>query len=303
MNNALSEELLSKFSADGNKLINNNSVKFLGKFGLQWRGHGSTLSIGDNVTISNGSIKFQPGGGEIYIGSNCTVKGNLEVSEGGIIIIGDSTFINRISDIRAGEGAKIEIGMKCLFSNVKILTSDMHSIIDISTKLRTNPAKGIVIEDEVWLAEDTKVSKGVRIGKGSIISSGSLVTKSIAPYSLAVGRPAKVVRTGVTWTRKLQKMPATEAPEFEPDEISLNKEILKHLAKQKKYALIDAVISRHSYEGLPAFALWYLFLSKYKMGVIMKNYKEILDTVLRSHPKHEGALKMRSVLRDNGGKS
>ena len=36
---------------------------------------------------------------------------------------------------------------------------------------------------------------GVTIGIGSVIGAGSLVTKNIPDYSVAVGIPAKVIRT------------------------------------------------------------------------------------------------------------
>lgn len=38
------------------------------------------------------------------------------------------------------------------------------------------------------------VMPGVTIGEGAIVGVGSLVTKDVPPYSLAVGRPAKVVK-------------------------------------------------------------------------------------------------------------
>ena len=39
------------------------------------------------------------------------------------------------------------------------------------------------------------VMPGVTIGEGAIIGAGSLVTKDVPPYSVAVGNPAKVVKT------------------------------------------------------------------------------------------------------------
>ena len=39
------------------------------------------------------------------------------------------------------------------------------------------------------------IMPGVTIGEGAIVGIGSLVTKDIPPYSLAVGSPAKVVKT------------------------------------------------------------------------------------------------------------
>jgi len=41
---------------------------------------------------------------------------------------------------------------------------------------------------------DTLIMPGVTIGEGAIIGAGSLVTKDIPDWSIALGRPAKVVR-------------------------------------------------------------------------------------------------------------
>lgn len=52
----------------------------------------------------------------------------------------------------------------------------------------------IIIEDDVWIGTGVIVNKNITIGKGSIIGAGSVVTKSIPPYSIAVGVPCKVIR-------------------------------------------------------------------------------------------------------------
>ena len=53
----------------------------------------------------------------------------------------------------------------------------------------------VIIEDNVWVGEFAAILKGVTVGKGSIIGSHSVVTKDVPPYSIAVGNPARIVRT------------------------------------------------------------------------------------------------------------
>lgn len=44
--------------------------------------------------------------------------------------------------------------------------------------------------------------KGAVIGDGAIIGSDTTITKPVDPNTLVVGRPQKVVKTGVKWTRE-----------------------------------------------------------------------------------------------------
>lgn len=53
---------------------------------------------------------------------------------------------------------------------------------------------GVVIEDDVWIGDYAIILNGVRVGRGSIIGAGAVVTKSLEPYSVAVGCPARVVK-------------------------------------------------------------------------------------------------------------
>jgi acetyltransferase-like isoleucine patch superfamily enzyme len=51
------------------------------------------------------------------------------------------------------------------------------------------------IEKGCWIGEKVIILPGVNIGKRSIIGAGSVVTKSIPEYSIAVGNPARVIKT------------------------------------------------------------------------------------------------------------
>ena len=115
------------------------------------------------------------------------------------ISLGDDVFI--------GKGAKfssltsIRIGKKVMFGpNVTIMGGD-HNIskigrfmFDVKEKLPDNDLD-IIIEDDVWIASNVTILKGVVIGNGSVIGASSLVTKSIPPYSIAFGVPAKVIKS------------------------------------------------------------------------------------------------------------
>jgi len=56
-------------------------------------------------------------------------------------------------------------------------------------------SRPITIEDKVWIGANVVVLPGVRIGYGSVIGAGSVVTRDVPPMSLALGVPARVVRT------------------------------------------------------------------------------------------------------------
>jgi acetyltransferase-like isoleucine patch superfamily enzyme len=56
----------------------------------------------------------------------------------------------------------------------------------------------IYIEDDVWIGARSIILSGVRIGEGSIVAAGSVVTKSVPPYSIVGGVPARVIKS--RWT-------------------------------------------------------------------------------------------------------
>jgi virginiamycin A acetyltransferase len=57
------------------------------------------------------------------------------------------------------------------------------------------PSRGdTVVGHDVWLGYQALVMAGVTIGHGAVIAAGSVVTADIAPYAIAGGNPARVIR-------------------------------------------------------------------------------------------------------------
>jgi acetyltransferase-like isoleucine patch superfamily enzyme len=53
----------------------------------------------------------------------------------------------------------------------------------------------VIIKDGAHIGIGAIIMPGVTIGEGAIIGAGAVVTKDIPPYSVAVGMPAKVIKT------------------------------------------------------------------------------------------------------------
>lgn len=68
----------------------------------------------------------------------------------------------------------------------------------------------ITIGEDCWIGGNVVVLPGVTIGKGSTIGAGSVVTKDIPPNSVAVGNPARVIKTVVPSAAPLP-LPGSEA--------------------------------------------------------------------------------------------
>ena len=174
--------------------------------------NGSIIFEGDdnNVVMEEGTVLL---GGRIQFGSGCTfVSGrdcrlasiDVYAVKNGRVRIGDRTGFTWHTRLQLHEPGEIVIGADCLIAGTTALSvSDMHSLVDIESGHRINPAKNIVLGDRVWLGEGVKVLKGVSIGDGAAVGASAVVTKDIPGNVVAAGIPARVVRRGVTWRQEL----------------------------------------------------------------------------------------------------
>lgn len=168
------------------------------------RGNRNRLAIGQHALAGNIQVSLGTGC-NVEIGENCHL-GSLFIyaAKGAQVSIGSNTTFNGRTRLLLHEKGRITIGVGCLFaSEIDVTISDMHSIIDAQSRKRLNPARDVTIEDSVWVGQRAIILKGSHIEAGSIIGAAALVSGHVAGNSLAIGVPAKVTRSGVTWTHKL----------------------------------------------------------------------------------------------------
>ncbi len=152
--------------------------------------------IGENCKISSHAIFENEKVGGIRIGSNTEIlHGCYLATYGGQIEIGNNCSINPYT-ILYGHGKGLKIGDNVLIAGHCLIIPSNHIFNDKNTPINKQgeTSKGIIIEDDVWIAAGCKVLDGVTIRKGTIVAAGSVVNKSTEPYSIVGGVPAKLIK-------------------------------------------------------------------------------------------------------------
>lgn len=139
------------------------------------------IAIGNQVFIGSGSwLQTLPDGDNqsiaISIGSGTSVAGACVISAVRQVVLEENVLLARnvyISDH----------SHRYTQTDMPILAQGLDNI------------EPVLIRQGAWLGQNVVVCPGVTIGRGTVIGANSVVTRDIPDFAVAVGSPARVVKS------------------------------------------------------------------------------------------------------------
>ena len=145
---------------------------------------------------------------EIYV--KPTIR-NPNIIVGDFTYIADSEFESHVTNYYPWSRDKLIIGKFCqIAAGVEFMMNDANHQMNAVTTFpfytlegwemnapdpSEMPFKGdTVIGNDVWIGQNAVILPGVHIGDGAIIGANSIVGSIVAPYTIVIGNPAKVLR-------------------------------------------------------------------------------------------------------------
>lgn len=161
---------------------------------LLLRGGGS---IGRGCKFQGGVVLASGRGRPIVIGDNVQLMRGvvLSTSETGKIVLEAGVYIGEYGVVTSN--AEITIGRDTIIAPHVDLVDFDHATDDLETTVLSQPvdAAPIHIGRDVWLGAKVTVVRGVTVGDQAVVGTGSVINRDIRPRGVAVGVPARVIRT------------------------------------------------------------------------------------------------------------
>jgi acetyltransferase-like isoleucine patch superfamily enzyme len=138
------------------------------------------LTHGPDVHVGAGTRLWAPEyiriGRGVYIGKEVSIQANAD--------IGDYCMLaNRVAFVGRHDHDMHQLGVPIRFA--RWIGED-----DVAVELRKEEVR---LEPDVWVGYGAILLTGVVIGRGAVVAAGAVVTKSVPPYAIVAGVPAKIV--------------------------------------------------------------------------------------------------------------
>jgi acetyltransferase-like isoleucine patch superfamily enzyme len=128
------------------------------------------------------------------IGRRATYYPGVWINSGRHLVVGDDVDF-AVGVVVTTDGG-VTIGDRVLIGYGAKILSRNHRIPEKGGRIfgSGHDAAPVVIESDVWIGAQSIVLPGVTIGEGAVVAAGAVVTKSVPPYTIVGGVPARVLR-------------------------------------------------------------------------------------------------------------
>jgi acetyltransferase-like isoleucine patch superfamily enzyme len=128
----------------------------------------------------------------VRIGTDCLFQDFIYIRAGiqGRVLIGNRVAVNSFCQMYGHGG--IDVGDDSQIGPGSLITTTGH---DYGREDLREHFTRVAIGRRVWIGANVTILSGVTIGDGAVIGAGAVVNRDIPAASLAVGVPARVVRT------------------------------------------------------------------------------------------------------------
>ena len=116
------------------------------------------------------------------------------------IVLGPNIGLGPNAHISALNARFICKGNCAIAENLTVHTGNHARVVGmyVTDITEANKPKGydldVVVEEDVWIGSNVTLLAGVTIGRGCTIAAGAVVAKSMPPYSICGGVPAKFIK-------------------------------------------------------------------------------------------------------------
>lgn len=158
-----------------------------------------------HLVLMGADVKIDKRAGKITSSGVCVLQDGCQIAVVGgsahhaHLHIGQGTEIGSRTIINVNQ--KVSIGKRCSISwDCDISDTDFHQVI-LTDGQKPPMTEPVTIEDDVWIGSHCLILKGVTIGHHSVVAAGSVVRRSVPPYSLVAGNPARRIDSLAGWQR------------------------------------------------------------------------------------------------------
>jgi maltose O-acetyltransferase len=145
--------------------------------------------------LSKRVIPFRPHDAK-RVGEGCFYLDQIVWLNGDRIELGDRVafnigcFVNGFNGLVFGDG--VNIGPHCMIHTANHNFDDATRPVTDQGWAETRP---LVIGKNTWIGMGALILPGVRIGEGCVVGAGSVVARDLEEYTVAVGNPAKPIKS------------------------------------------------------------------------------------------------------------